>query len=134
MATYFFVYGTLKRGEANADVWPHQPDEVRPAVLGGAVLYDLGPYPAMAHSGAAADRVAGELWRFDDEAKAEQVRDRLDGLEGYRPGRKGNLYNRERVVCHGGIEAWAYFFARPLKGDPTMTSAEGPVEWKGRVR
>ena len=41
-----FVYGTLKRGEARARLWPRKPQAVEPATVRGT-LYDLGDYPAL---------------------------------------------------------------------------------------
>jgi gamma-glutamylcyclotransferase (GGCT)/AIG2-like uncharacterized protein YtfP len=110
MATRFFVYGTLKQGEANSHVWPHEPLSVEYGVLAGADLYDLGHFPAIVDGG---DAVGGEVWTIADEHAAETLR-RLDRLEGYH-GDADDLYDRRIVAVEtedGVVACWAYFLKR----------------------
>src|SRR5262245_20476716 len=105
----FFVYGTLKRGGVREQCWPFPPRRVDPAFTRG-VLYDLGPYPALADG---ADSVQGELWQIDAKHLARTI-DELDQVEGYR-GAADDLYVRRviTVTLADGTahRAYAYFLA-----------------------
>lgn len=86
-----FVYGTLRKGEANAGLLKNAVCLAEQAWTEG-VLYDTGfGYPAMKQ--AATERVYGELYKVtEDELK------RLDQLEGYSPGGAGNLFERKELT------------------------------------
>lgn len=105
----FFVYGTLKRGECRAAMWPRTPQAVRPAFVRGQ-LFDLGPYPALwcgdatAVEGAAGDGtdwdwVEGEVWTIAAEDMAATVR-RLDQIEETDQLGCTNEYDRILVRAH----------------------------------
>ena len=86
---HVFVYGTLRRGEAN-DINRLQPAPhyLGPARIRGA-LYDLGPYPGVILGGA--DWVQGEVYAIVPELEWQ-----LDVIEGVAPVPSGE-YTRRRV-------------------------------------
>lgn len=107
---YVFVYGTLRKHEANhhflkearcisQQCWTH------------GILYDTGNgYPAMVSGG---QRVYGELY----EVTAEQLK-RLDILEGYKGVGRDNHYERSTQVIHTDFatsEAYVYVYSQPIR-------------------
>jgi gamma-glutamylcyclotransferase (GGCT)/AIG2-like uncharacterized protein YtfP/cation transport regulator ChaC len=104
-----FVYGTLRRGEANYGLL-EGADRVASTAYTKGRLVDTGyGYPAMI-----ADKdgiVIGELYEVDDGGLL-----RLDELEDYYgPGHPQNLYERtwiEVQTDRGAEEAWAYIYPR----------------------
>ncbi|MFD7133962.1 gamma-glutamylcyclotransferase family protein [Streptomyces sp. NPDC059894] len=132
----FFVYGTLRPGEANHGLLLRGrtlPEE--PARLRDAVLYDGPGYPyAVEESGGL---VTGDLVTALPEAYERLLAD-LDRLEEYRPGDPRNLYERVvREVLRDGVgrpvRAWVYLAA---PGVAARLRAHGePIpggEWRGR--
>ncbi|WP_110944755.1 gamma-glutamylcyclotransferase family protein [Streptomyces niger] len=115
----FFVYGTLRPGEAN-HAWALRGRTAaeQPATVQGALLYDGPGYP-YAVRGPADAAVHGHLV-----TPAEDVYDEvlavLDRLEGYTPGAPHNDYDRVRcaaVLPDGtSVPAWVYLAAEPLAG------------------
>jgi gamma-glutamylcyclotransferase (GGCT)/AIG2-like uncharacterized protein YtfP len=132
----FFVYGTLRPGEANHDAFLRgRTSAERPALLTGAVLYDGPGYPyAVAAAGPPATTgtcppattgigltgtagppaatVTGDLFTARPEAYAELLT-ALDRLEEYVPGDPRSLYERvEREVLLAAdgtpVRAWVY--------------------------
>lgn len=89
-----FVYGTLRRGQAN-HAWLAGARWLGEASLRGAVLHDLGPFP-MAVPGDGL--VWGELYGVDAATLA-----RLDHLEGH-----PRLYERHWLRLEDGRQAWVY--------------------------
>lgn len=135
-----FVYGTLQRGQNNHH-WLAGAGFVGPRQLGGARLFDLGPFPmavavadavtdaddlaADAGSSAAeADRapapIHGELYRVSAEGLA-----RLDRLEGC-----PRLYGRHWLQLLDGSHAWVYL-GRPRQVRHARLLADG--RWRGRA-
>ncbi|MEV6482489.1 gamma-glutamylcyclotransferase family protein [Streptomyces sp. NPDC051576] len=116
----FFVYGTLRPGEPNHDLFlrGRTRSEER-ARLHDAVLYDGPGYPyAVENPGSV---VVGELVTARPEAYPQLLRE-LDRLEDYAPGDPRNLYERvERRVTRDAdgtaVRAWVYLAA------PTVTAA-----------
>lgn len=125
-----FVYGTLKRGQRNACVWPVEPVEVVEAIADGT-LYDCGYYPAMQDGD---DRIEGELWTFAAEDMPLVIA-RLDMLEGCR-GTEHDLYNRVvRTVAAAGLEptlAVCYHYNRPVDGLRRIEAVDGYAQWSGQ--
>lgn len=112
----FFVYGTLRPGQANHVLVAGRTAPPKPAVLPGALLYDGPgyPYAALAADATADDTatggVHGELLDVLP-GHYDRVLADLDRLEGHVPGARGNLYERSalRVVCDGQTcDAWVY--------------------------
>ncbi|MFN7677938.1 MAG: gamma-glutamylcyclotransferase, partial [Cyanobacteriota bacterium] len=92
--TLLFVYGTLKRGLAN-HARLQGARALGDAVLPGARLYDLGPFPmAVAGDG----QVGGELY-----AVAQSALPALDVFEGC-----PRLYQRHWLSLADGRQAWVY--------------------------
>ncbi|MFI9149528.1 gamma-glutamylcyclotransferase family protein [Streptomyces sp. NPDC053367] len=114
----FFVYGTLRPGEVNHDLFLRGRTLAEdPARLPGAALYDGPGYPyAVERQGAA---VSGELVTARPGAYAELLGS-LDQLEEYRPGDPArSLYLRvEREVVRdtdgAAVRAWVYLAAPPV--------------------
>ncbi|OIJ62607.1 gamma-glutamylcyclotransferase family protein [Streptomyces mangrovisoli] len=111
MTLPFFVYGTLRPGESNHDLFLRgRVQEEVPGHLSGAVLYDGPGYPyAVEQPGGV---VHGELVTALPRLYAGLLAD-LDRLEDYVPGDPRSLYERvERRVVRDGdgvaVPAWVY--------------------------
>lgn len=110
----FFVYGTLRPGEANHDLFLRDRTATEePAHLPGAALYDGPGYPY------AVDRpdgeIRGELITPHPESYTELLT-ALDHLEEYVPGDPHNLYERTartviRTTDDTPTLAWVYLAA-----------------------
>ncbi|MFJ6387155.1 gamma-glutamylcyclotransferase family protein [Streptomyces sp. NPDC091972] len=113
----FFVYGTLRPGEVNHDLFLR--GRVRceePGRLAGALLYDGPGYPYAVEE--ARGTVAGELVTPRADAYAELLA-LLDELEEYTPGDPHNLYERvarevTRTADGTPVRAWVYVAAPPV--------------------
>ncbi|MEV5340171.1 gamma-glutamylcyclotransferase family protein [Streptomyces sp. NPDC052676] len=114
----FFVYGTLRPGEPNHDLFLRGRTRIEESArLTGAVLYDGPGYPyAVEEPGGA---VSGELVTAHDEAYDEllAVLDRLE--ECTAPGDPRNLYERVvrevvRTADGTAVRAWVYLAAPPV--------------------
>ncbi|MER6630103.1 gamma-glutamylcyclotransferase family protein [Streptomyces sp. NPDC000987] len=110
----FFVYGTLRPGEPNHDLFLRgRTRSEEPARLNGAVLYDGPGYPyAVEEPGST---VYGELVTALPEEYGDLL-GALDQLEEYAPGDPRNLYERvarETVRDADGtpVRAWVYVAA-----------------------
>lgn len=125
----FFVYGTLRPGEVNHDMFLRgRTAAEEPALLPDAALYEGPGYPyAVARPGAA---IRGELVTPEPEAYAELLV-ALDLLEEYRgPGLPGNVYDRvaREALRPDGIRvlAWVYLAAAPLARALARSGTEIP--------
>jgi gamma-glutamylcyclotransferase (GGCT)/AIG2-like uncharacterized protein YtfP len=114
----FFVYGTLRPGEPNHDLFLRGRTRAEePAHLSGAVLYDGPGYPyAVEEPGGV---IRGELVTALDETYGEllAVLDRLE--ECTAPGDPRNLYDRvvreaARDTDGAAVRAWVYLAAPPV--------------------
>ncbi|MER5776832.1 gamma-glutamylcyclotransferase family protein [Streptomyces sp. NPDC002039] len=132
----FFVYGTLRPGEVNHDLFLRGRVAVeQPATLPDAVLYEGPGYPyAVARPGSA---IRGELITPAPGRYAELLV-ALDLLEEYEgPGRPGNLYDRvvrEALLPDGTpVPAWVYLASPLLARDLAASGTEIPGgDWLGR--
>jgi gamma-glutamylcyclotransferase (GGCT)/AIG2-like uncharacterized protein YtfP len=113
----FFVYGTLRPGQANHDLFLRgRIRSEEPGRLTGALLYDGPGYPyAVEEPGG---EVAGELVTPRSDAYAELLAV-LDELEEYSPGDPRNLYERVarqviRTADGTSVRAWVYVAAPPV--------------------
>ncbi len=109
-----FVYGTLRPGEPNHDLFlrgrTHSEERAR---LHGAALYDGPGYPYAVDTPGAV--TVGELVTARPDAYPQLLRE-LDRLEEYAPGDPHNLYERvEREVTREtdgtAVRAWVYLAA-----------------------
>jgi gamma-glutamylcyclotransferase (GGCT)/AIG2-like uncharacterized protein YtfP len=113
----FFVYGTLRPGEANHDLFLRgRIRSEEPGRLAGALLYDGPGYPYAVEG--ARGVITGELVTPRTDAYAELLAV-LDELEEYRPGDPRNLYERvarEVIRSADGTpeRAWVYVAAPPV--------------------
>ena len=110
----FFVYGTLRPGEVNHDLFLRGRIRYEePGRLPGALLYDGPGYPyAVEEPGGV---IAGELVTPRPDAYAELLV-ALDELEEYTPGDPRNLYERvarevTRTTDGAAVRAWVYVAA-----------------------
>ncbi|WP_128376799.1 gamma-glutamylcyclotransferase family protein [Streptomyces cavernae] len=109
----FFVYGTLRPGEHNHDLFLLGRTESEVAArLPGAVLYDGPGYPY------AVDEPGGLVHGEVITARPQEygwLLAALDRLEDYAPGDPANLYERvaRKVTCADGtvVQAWVYMAA-----------------------
>ncbi|MGI5449639.1 gamma-glutamylcyclotransferase family protein [Streptomyces sp. CA-243310] len=132
----FFVYGTLRPGEVNHDLFLRgRVVAETPATLPDAVLYEGPGYPyAVARPGAA---IRGELITAAPGRYAELLV-ALDLLEEYEgPDRPGNLYDRvvrEALLRDGTpVPAWVYLASPLLARDLAASGTEIPGgDWLGR--
>lgn len=130
MTTRVFVYGTLRKGEANHRLLVGSkfvgPAATRPEFK----LLDVGPYPLLV---AGEKTVVGEVYEVDARTLV-----RLDVLEGH-----PSYYRRTPVILADGTEAQAYVFARTegvvapeiTSGDWVLRGerAENPLGGEDRV-
>jgi Uncharacterized conserved protein len=77
-----FVYGTLKKGFYNNKVWFPDATKIGDDSIGGYVMLDLGPYPAIAKvdfvGAHGAFGVTGELWEVPHDSYM-QVKEMEEG-------------------------------------------------------
>ncbi|MDQ0601909.1 gamma-glutamylcyclotransferase (GGCT)/AIG2-like uncharacterized protein YtfP [Streptomyces canus] len=110
----FFVYGTLRPGEVNHDLFLRgRTGSQEPGRLDGVVLYDGPGYPYAVEEPAGA--VRGELVTALPEAY-DDLLVALDRLEEYAPGDPRNLYERiegdvVRDADGVSVRAWVYVAA-----------------------
>ena len=126
-ASAFFVYGTLKRGQANYPLIAPYLRAVEPATVRG-LLFDHGPFPALVEG---EGRVRGELVTLDP-AGLEATLPIIDRLEDFRPDDlAGSMYLRRVVEVEmaggGRVPAYAYFYNR----DPRDLRPVASGEWTG---
>lgn len=125
----FFVYGTLRPGEVNHDLFLRgRTASQEPARLPDAALYDGPGYPYAVHRPGSA--VVGELITATPGAYAELLA-ALDLLEEYRgPGSPRNVYDRlarEAQRPDGtAVRAWVYLAAPPLAHRLARSGTEIP--------
>ncbi len=96
-----FVYGTLRRGQANHGLLADSQFARAAATRAAFQLVELGRYPGMV---AGSRSVLGEVWLVDASTLA-----RLDELEGH-----PHLYERGLVQLHDGVPVEAYIYKGPL--------------------
>jgi len=128
-----FVYGTLMRGmAAEAILLASGPVAFRGRARMPGTLYDFGPFPGAVPekpSGLRAVRaedVAGEVF---DLARPEETLRALDAHEGYSPGwPASSLFVRRlvrvRLDAGGETAAWAYLYARSVRGARLVPSGD----------
>ncbi|MFC9916108.1 gamma-glutamylcyclotransferase family protein [Streptomyces sp. NPDC127197] len=134
----FFVYGTLRPGEPNHDLFLRgRTSAEEPGRLTGAVLYDGPGYPYAVEEPRGA--VSGELVTARPEAYDELLA-ALDRLEEYMPGDPRSLYERvEREVVRdadgAAVRAWVYVAAPAVAA---RLRARGKLveggDWRARRR
>ncbi|GGW81269.1 gamma-glutamylcyclotransferase family protein [Streptomyces lomondensis] len=137
MTLPFFVYGTLRPGEVNHDLFLRgRTRSEEPGRLADAVLYEGPGYPYLVEE-PGGGVVSGELVTALPEAYGALLAE-LDRLEEYVPGDPRSLYVRvERKVVRGvdgvGVRAWVYV-AGPVVA-ARLRSAGRRIEggeWRGR--
>jgi len=92
---FFFVYGTLCRGQCRQHCWPKTPDWIASAWVRGT-LFGRQDYPSLRPGD---DRVLGECWAFP-ESDSESVLNVLDAIEGTNQPGQPNLYDRVQMEVH----------------------------------
>lgn len=106
----FFVYGTLLPGEANFGLWRRAIDDLKPAVMNGARLFDLGDFPMLVDAPAGEVRGMVVTVRPSSYGAALSLLDQLEGVDLTRFGGYG--YRRLRRIARlaGGstVVAWVY--------------------------
>ncbi|MBI5016429.1 MAG: gamma-glutamylcyclotransferase [Deltaproteobacteria bacterium] len=120
-----FVYGTLKRGEANHGRVAPFVREVREGRVPGTLI-DLGGYPGWVDGSAT---VEGELLWLEPLGPALAALDELEGFFG--EGDPRNEYVRVRVgvrTAGGVIDAWAYRLALEPPDAPTVPGGRWPAD------
>ncbi|MFB8243528.1 gamma-glutamylcyclotransferase family protein [Streptomyces sp. NPDC055952] len=139
MTLPFFVYGTLRPGEANHRLFLHgRTRSEEPARLADTVLYEGPGYPYAVEE-PDGGVVRGELVTARPEAYGELLAE-LDRLEEYVPGDPLSLYVRvERKVVRdtdgAGVRAWVYVAGQGVAA--RLRAAGRRVEggqWRGRGR
>jgi gamma-glutamylcyclotransferase (GGCT)/AIG2-like uncharacterized protein YtfP len=120
---HIVLYGSLRRGEAMFETLGLGAalDFVSAERIPG-VLYDLGDFPGLV---AGDGSVRGELYRVRDPGVWRQ----LDEYEEYYPQRpERSLFVRRLVQLANGVDAWVYFYNRPVIGHRRIASGE----WRRR--
>lgn len=132
----FFVYGTLRPGEGNHDLYLRgRTCSEEPGRLTGAVLYDGPGYPYVVEQ--PGGEVLGDLVTALPEEYGRLLRE-LDRLEEYVPGDPRNLYERvgRDVVRADGsrVRAWVYLAASPVAARLRIRGTVIPGgDWLNRV-
>jgi len=144
-----FVYGTLQRGHSNHH-WLAGASFVGQRQLGGAQLFDLGPFPMAvavagdleaSSGGTATDAAASSTTATDAPAAADSALAPIHG-ELYRVSANGlaqldllegcpRLYGRHWLPLLDGSHAWVYL-GRPRQVRHARLLADG--RWHGRGR
>ncbi len=132
----FFVYGTLRPGEVNHELFLRgRTASEEPATLQDAVLYDGPGYPYAVHRPGAT--IVGELITAAPGGYRALLAalDRLEEYEG--PGRPGNVYDRiarEALRPDGtSVRAWVYLASPLIAGDLRARGTEIPGgDWFNR--
>lgn len=128
----FFVYGTLLPGEANFSLWRRAIADMKPAMLSGARLYDLGGFPMVVD--APDGEVRGMIvWvRPSSYRPALALLDQLEGVDmtpfggyGYR-----RLRRIARLAGGSSAVAWVYMGSEAIVAG---LEAIGP-DWKSYNR
>ena len=128
-----FVYGSLKQGEP---LFYYEPLmelrlDIQAAMIQGAVLYDLGPYPGMVLQ-ADGGTVYGEVHHFGYPVKTLAILDQLEGY--YGEGHAENFYRRVEHDTqllnekNARVSCWVYEYVGPM--DPGFRRLESGV-WEG---
>ncbi|MFG2497134.1 gamma-glutamylcyclotransferase family protein [Streptomyces sp. NPDC048441] len=135
MTSLFFVYGTLRPGESNHDLYLRgRVAAEEPARLAGAVLYEGPGYPYLVEEPErGGPPVRGELITALPSAY-ERLLAELDVLEEYAPGDPRNLYERvvRDVTLLDGTKAraWVYVAApRVAAGLRASGAVIGGGDW-----
>ncbi|MCK8431795.1 gamma-glutamylcyclotransferase [Streptomyces sp. D2-8] len=138
MTLPFFVYGTLRPGEVNHDLFLRgRTRSEEPGRLADAVLYEGPGYPYAVEE-PDGGVISGELVTAPPEAY-EGLLAELDRLEEYVPGDPRSLYLRvERKVVReadgASVRAWVYVAAPAVA---TQLRARGRAiaggDWRARV-
>ena len=105
-----FVYGTLKRGEANHGFMGGQRFVGEAVTMPLFRLYDLGGYPGMIANSEGGTAIQGELWEVD-----AGCLERLDELEDI----AGGEYVREGLPLappHADLPVQGYRYLRSVAG------------------
>jgi gamma-glutamylcyclotransferase (GGCT)/AIG2-like uncharacterized protein YtfP len=125
MSDFLFVFGTLLSGYDHpmAQRLHAEAKLVGPASCQGR-LYLVAHYPGIVPSDDAQDRVAGELYRVSDNALMRALDD-YEGC-GANDAQPYEFARRLHRVTPGGreIEAWVYFYDRPVDGFPRIASGD----------
>lgn len=121
-----FVYGTLRKGERNHYLIRKAECVEQNAYIFGA-MYDTGEgYPALLLDDS--KKVLGELYRIDDEMLRI-----VDRLEGYRPERNENLYERIHIQVFAEdreYEALVYVAGASMNGLTDCIQSGDWVQYK----
>jgi gamma-glutamylcyclotransferase (GGCT)/AIG2-like uncharacterized protein YtfP len=130
---YVFVYGSLKSGKPLYFIEELMGlrQEVLPARVHNAVLYDLGPFPGMLIK-PNGGFVLGEVHRFRPMSEAVALLDEVE--EYYGEGDPHNLYRRveleaELLNRRSFVTCWVYEYVGPLEGASIIKSGvwNGPT-------
>lgn len=101
--SYYFVYGTLKKGHGNHRILENCKKVGDFVTKPEYTMIHLGGFPGVIKGGNTA--IKGELYEVED----KETELRLDRLEGYYPGGKHNLYDKETIKIDNK-DAFIYIF------------------------
>jgi gamma-glutamylcyclotransferase (GGCT)/AIG2-like uncharacterized protein YtfP len=125
-----FVYGTLKRGgELHAELASEKVRFLGPAKIQGRLFRISGESYPGAVPADNEQYIKGELYELHQ--PAETLR-KIDEVEGCDEG----LFERKLVNVWIGskkMKAWAYFYSKPLKKSPPITSGHFLVKSRARI-
>lgn len=110
-----FVYGTLRRGQANYFLLRGYTLKEIPASVTGMALYSLHKFPMIVEA-EPESIVYGDLIVIHPGVYSRILAD-LDRLEGYDPATDSGLYRRikRRIMLNPSAEAWAWLYLGNLE-------------------
>ncbi len=125
-----FVYGTLKRGgELHPELASHRVRFIGSARIQGRLFQVEGEsYPGAVPTDSS-QYIRGELYELQEPIETLKKIDEVEGCD-------EGLFERKLVDVWAGsrkTKAWAYFYAKPLKKSPPITSGHFPVKSHTKV-
>jgi gamma-glutamylcyclotransferase (GGCT)/AIG2-like uncharacterized protein YtfP len=130
---HLFVYGTLMShavgalGKAQRERLQRESRSLGAATMTGARLYDLGRYPGLVESGAAADIVHGEVVALANPQRTFLWLDAYEGVIAGSPEASdyARLERSVRLAAGGEVSAWVYVFLREVAHRRAITGGRG---------
>jgi gamma-glutamylcyclotransferase (GGCT)/AIG2-like uncharacterized protein YtfP len=130
-STRLFVYGTLKRGgELHSELLSQNAHFLGKARIKGHLFKIPGESYPGALPGDSEEYISGELYELKSPRSALKKIDEIEGCD-------EGLFERKMVDTWMGdrkTRAWTYFYAKPLKKGPRLTTGYFPARSRSKAR